>query len=60
MSDDDAAADPRSCSPCVDVCTFDAQTELCDGCRRTLQEIAWWSQYTAAERRRILAELPGR
>ncbi len=30
-------------SPCISVCTMDAETGLCIGCYRTLDEIAGWS-----------------
>jgi uncharacterized protein len=33
---------------------------LCTGCGRSLNEIARWLELAAAERRRIMAELPGR
>jgi predicted Fe-S protein YdhL (DUF1289 family) len=47
-------------SPCTKVCTVDQISMLCIGCGRTLAEIAAWSQYTADERRRVMAELPRR
>lgn len=31
-------------SPCISVCTMNASSQLCDGCFRTLDEIASWSQ----------------
>jgi predicted Fe-S protein YdhL (DUF1289 family) len=30
-------------SPCISVCRMDAATALCEGCFRTLEEIADWS-----------------
>jgi uncharacterized protein len=30
-------------SPCISVCRMDAATGLCEGCFRTLDEIADWS-----------------
>lgn len=44
-------------TPCVDICVIDEETGLCEGCARTLAEIAEWSSYTPAERSRIIAEL---
>jgi predicted Fe-S protein YdhL (DUF1289 family) len=44
-------------SPCIDICVIDEQSGLCEGCGRTLDEIAEWGAYTPAERRRIIAEL---
>ena len=47
-------------TPCVKICTLDARSGLCLGCGRTIDEIARWTGFTAAERARIMAELPGR
>ena len=30
-------------SPCISVCRIDAETNLCEGCCRTLDEIVAWS-----------------
>jgi len=46
-------------SPCVDICRLDAQG-LCIGCRRTLSEIAEWSQASDARRLEILGALEKR
>ncbi|HEX5998648.1 MAG TPA: DUF1289 domain-containing protein [Hyphomicrobiaceae bacterium] len=47
-------------SPCVGICTIDADTGWCVGCRRSLGEIARWSAMTDAERQRIVCELADR
>jgi len=47
-------------SPCVKICTLDARQGLCLGCGRTVDEIARWTAMDAAERARVMAELPGR
>jgi uncharacterized protein len=47
-------------SPCIKVCVIDISTNMCSGCHRSLAEIASWSRYTPAERRRITASLPAR
>jgi uncharacterized protein len=47
-------------SPCTKICTLDARSGLCLGCGRTVDEIACWTALSAAERTRIMAELPGR
>jgi predicted Fe-S protein YdhL (DUF1289 family) len=47
-------------TPCVKVCVVDPAHALCAGCGRTMAEIAGWIGFTADERRRIMAELPGR
>jgi len=36
------------------------QTELCEGCFRTLDEIAAWSALSDAEKSAVLAQLPSR
>jgi predicted Fe-S protein YdhL (DUF1289 family) len=53
----DAALKPAAvASPCVNICRLDAQG-LCIGCRRTLSEIAEWSQASDARRLEILGAL---
>lgn len=47
-------------SPCIKVCVMNPQTGYCRGCRRTLGEIARWSEMSDAEREAVLAELPTR
>jgi predicted Fe-S protein YdhL (DUF1289 family) len=47
-------------SPCTKICTLDARSGLCLGCGRTIDEIARWSAMSAAERARVMGELPGR
>ena len=47
-------------SPCIKVCTLDTRTRTCLACGRTIDEIATWSALSAAERRRIMDELPAR
>jgi predicted Fe-S protein YdhL (DUF1289 family) len=47
-------------SPCIDVCRMNASTGLCDGCFRTIDEIAAWSSADAAQKRAILAEADAR
>jgi hypothetical protein len=47
-------------SPCNKVCTLDARSGLCLGCGRTVDEIARWSTMNAADRARIMNELPAR
>ena len=47
-------------SPCVNICTLDARSGICLGCGRTIDEIARWTAMTAAERSRVMHELPAR
>jgi uncharacterized protein len=43
---------PRVESPCINVCTLDAQ-KVCIGCGRTIEEIAVWSRLGDEERRAV-------
>jgi hypothetical protein len=47
-------------SPCNKICTLDARSGFCLGCGRTVDEIARWTAMSAAERARVMAELPAR
>lgn len=47
-------------SPCIRICSVNPQTKHCDGCYRTLPEIAKWTRLTHEERDVILADLPVR
>jgi predicted Fe-S protein YdhL (DUF1289 family) len=54
MSTDEVA------SPCINVCRMNPDTALCEGCYRTLDEIAAWSGLSPDEKRAVLAKLPAR
>jgi len=47
-------------SPCINVCRMDAASGLCQGCFRTLDEIAGWSHASDDARLRILAAVDRR
>lgn len=47
-------------TPCIKICTLDARSRLCLGCGRTIDEIAAWGTMAAAERKRVMDELPAR
>jgi uncharacterized protein len=40
-------------SPCTSVCRMHARTGWCEGCLRTLEEIAVWSRLTDADKRQV-------
>lgn len=40
----------RPLSPCIQVCNIDPASSLCQGCGRTLDEIACWGSMTEAEK----------
>ncbi|MEX8497937.1 MAG: DUF1289 domain-containing protein [Leptothrix ochracea] len=54
------AAKARITSPCVNVCRMDGVTGWCEGCLRTLDEIAAWSSLDEPARRQICRTLPAR
>ncbi|MFL9840619.1 DUF1289 domain-containing protein [Sphingomonas sp. ST-64] len=47
---------PAVASPCINVCRIGAD-DVCEGCRRTLDEIAEWSTASDERRRAILARI---
>lgn len=47
-------------SPCVSVCRMSERAPLCEGCWRTLDEIAMWSGFAAEQKKTVWAQLPQR
>ena len=47
-------------SPCIGVCAIEAQTGWCEGCLRTIDEIAAWGALDNRSRREIWKRLPAR
>lgn len=47
-------------SPCVNICKMDARSGLCEGCLRTIDEIAVWSVLSDDDKRAVVAELEQR
>jgi uncharacterized protein len=47
-------------SPCVNICRMNEATGLCEGCLRTLDEIACWSLLDDAEKSAVWDELEQR
>jgi len=60
MSRAAAARQDDVASPCIDICRMNPASRFCEGCRRSLDEIAAWSSMTAEEKCRVLAQLPAR
>ncbi len=54
------AALPQVPSPCQSVCVMHADTGWCEGCLRTLDEIAAWGRMDNPAKRAVWALLPGR
>lgn len=50
----------RAPSPCTSVCRIDQRTGWCEGCYRTLAEIADWPMLSEREKWELLSRLPDR
>lgn len=49
-----ARAVPRDVpSPCVSICRIDPENGFCEGCLRTIDEIAAWSRMSDADKRGV-------
>ncbi len=51
------SSSPAVASPCINVCKMDARTGWCEGCLRTIDEIAVWSALSDDDKRAVWAEL---
>ncbi len=47
-------------TPCNHVCVMHPVRQICVGCGRMRDEIARWTEFSAADRARIMAQLPAR
>jgi predicted Fe-S protein YdhL (DUF1289 family) len=47
-------------SPCINVCRMDVATGWCEGCLRTIDEIAAWGRLDDEAKRRVLQVLRDR
>jgi predicted Fe-S protein YdhL (DUF1289 family) len=47
-------------SPCINICEIDPATRLCQGCFRSLDEIAAWADASDATKHLILAAVAQR
>jgi predicted Fe-S protein YdhL (DUF1289 family) len=50
----------RVASPCVNVCRMTPATGWCEGCRRSIDEIAAWARLDDAAREAVWRALPAR
>jgi len=60
MTTDAAAPLSDPVSPCIGVCVMSPQTQLCEGCFRTLDEIAGWWDYSPVQKQAVLVQLEDR
>lgn len=47
------AAHGAVASPCINVCRMSARSGLCEGCARTIDEIAQWGRLDDAAKREV-------
>ena len=50
----------RVMSPCKSICIMDAKSNMCIGCKRTIDEIARWPMMNDDERRTVVDSLKAR
>lgn len=62
MPDPDISSRPAHsvASPCISVCRMDPRTQLCEGCARTIDEIADWSRYSDADKQAVWQRIAAR
>jgi hypothetical protein len=51
---------PVIASPCIDVCRIDPRSGWCEGCLRTIDEIAAWGALAETQKREVWKRLPAR
>jgi predicted Fe-S protein YdhL (DUF1289 family) len=54
------AANAAPPSPCINVCRMDEATGWCDGCLRTIDEIAGWSSFDDEQKRAVWQAIDAR
>ena len=54
------AASHQVASPCVSICNINDDSGLCEGCFRTLDEIAVWSQMDNVAKREVWSRITQR
>jgi predicted Fe-S protein YdhL (DUF1289 family) len=47
-------------SPCTNICKINPTTQFCEGCKRTIEEIAAWTHYSDKEKIQILEDIKKR
>jgi len=47
-------------SPCTNVCRMSPRTGLCEGCLRTIDEIAAWSRMSDEQKRAVWQQIESR
>lgn len=58
MPDYDPASDAGNApSPCISICRMNPRTGLCEGCFRTIEEIAQWGSASEERKRQVWVEI---
>lgn len=60
MTDPQTELAHRIESPCINVCRMDPRTGWCEGCLRTIDEIAAWSTLAADAKRAVWSAIARR
>ena len=50
----------RVMSPCKSICIMDAKSNMCIGCKRTIDEVARWPMMNDDERQKVVDALKTR
>lgn len=44
-------------TPCIGVCKIDLTTQICIGCKRTLEEVRNWTSFSSEQRLQVMLRL---
>jgi predicted Fe-S protein YdhL (DUF1289 family) len=44
-------------TPCISVCKIDPTTQICIGCKRTLEEVRNWTSFSSEQRLQVMQRL---
>lgn len=44
-------------TPCISVCKIDPVTQICIGCKRTLEEVRDWTSFSSQQRLEVMQRL---
>ena len=60
ISYDPATDEGKVPSPCISLCKMNAQTGVCEGCLRTIEEIVQWGAASEEYKRGVWVEIKRR
>jgi predicted Fe-S protein YdhL (DUF1289 family) len=44
-------------TPCISICKIDPLTQICIGCKRTLEEVRDWTSFSSQQRLEVMQRL---